>query len=123
MFVANVVRELGRGKEARLHLERALRLDPGYSEAWYNLADLAETAGDGGAARTCLRKALAIDPDFADALFNLARLHYRDGAFADALPLFERYVELDGASAWSRSARDHLAVCRSELGRANRRGA
>ena len=121
--LANVVRERGRGKEARLHLERALGLDPGYGEAWYNLADLAEAEGDRARARSCLGEALAIDPDFADALFNLARLHYRDGAFAEALPLFERYLELDAASEWSRAARDHLAVCRRALGRVRRRPA
>ena len=121
--LANVVRERGRGREARLHLERALGLDPGYGEAWYNLADLAEAEGDRARARSCLGEALAIDPDFADALFNLARLHYRDGAFAEAVPLFERYLELDAASEWSRAARDHLAVCRRALGRVRRRPA
>ncbi len=121
--LANVARERGDPKEARAYFERALLLDPDYSEAWYNLADLAETEGDRRGAQTCLLKALAINPDFADALFNLARLYYRDGAFDDALPFFERYLELDATSEWSRSARDHLAVCRQELDRARRRPA
>lgn len=121
--LANVVRERGGAREARLHLERALGLDPGYGEAWYNLADLAEAEDDRDRARSCLGEALAIDPDFADALFNLARLHYRDGAYAEAAPLFERYLELDAASEWSRAARDHLAVCRRELAGDRRRPA
>ena len=121
--LANVARERGKPKEARVYLERALLIDPKYPEAWYNLADLAESDDDNRTAQTCLLKALSINPDFADALFNLARLYYRDDAFDDAIPFFERYLELDSNSEWGRSARDHLAVCRQQVTRTRRRPA
>ena len=121
--LANVARERGKPKEARVYLERALLLDPAYPEAWYNLADLAESDGDYRTAQICLLKALSINADFADALFNLARLYYRDDAFDDAVPFFERYLELDAHSEWGRSARDYLSVCRQQLTRTRRRPA
>jgi tetratricopeptide (TPR) repeat protein len=121
--LANVARERGKPKEARVYFERALLIDPNYTEAWYNLADLAESDGDFRTARTYLLKALSINTDFADALFNLARLYYRDEAFDDAVPFFERYLELDANSEWGHSARDHLAVCRQQLTRSRRRPA
>ena len=67
------MRRPGGAEEAERELARALKLDPGFVEAWFNLA------GAGGGARAAgrrraghLGRAIELDPDYADAVFNLA---------------------------------------------------
>ena len=109
--LANVLREQGRADEAAVCLRRVVALDPGYAEAWYNLADLAE----GTVAQADLRRALAVDPDYADAHYNLADLLYRDAQYAAAADHWERYLALDPGSPWGKKARDGVTLCRQYL--------
>ena len=67
----------GRSAEAAHDYVRALKLDPEFVEAWFNLAGLAAERGHPEAARRHLIKALALDPGYADAVYNLAWLDYR----------------------------------------------
>ena len=63
-------------------------------------------ADDGRAmsARRHLRKAIALDADYADAVFNLARLEFDAGNLGEARRLWVRYLELDDASEWAKTA-------------------
>ena len=96
-------------------LGEVLRRDPGFVEAWYNLADLAQAEGNDGEAARCLEAALAADGDYADALYNLARLKFQAGDYDEAQDFWRRYLRYDDTSAWSRKARDGLALCRHYL--------
>ncbi len=109
--LANVLRERGRTGEARACLRQVVALDPGYAEAWYNLADLTE----GAEAQAHLRRALAVDPDYADAHYNLAYLSYRNDEYTAAAEHWERYLALDPGSAWRKKARDGVTLCRQYL--------
>ncbi len=120
--LANVLRDRDEPQEARLNLERALALDPDYAEAWYNLADLKDTGGDAPGAKKALEKAVAADPGYADAVFNLAELHVREGAYAEAVASFERYLALDSTSEWSERARRSLDLCQRQLAMARAYG-
>ena len=110
--LANVLRERGLNAEARLELQRAVKLDRKFAEAWYNLADLAQSDEDYAQAKTLLRRALEIDDQYADALFNLGHVHYKLGELGQAGDYWSRYVELDPASDWAKIARDGLKLCR-----------
>ena len=57
--------KLGEWREARHYLNKVLALDPGYAEAWYNLAGIARDQNDNDAARRYLAKAVAADPAYA----------------------------------------------------------
>jgi tetratricopeptide (TPR) repeat protein len=113
--LGNVLREEGRAAEAAAAFARAATLDPEMAEAWFNLGCLAEAKGRLGEAARRYRDALAIEPDFADALFNLARLETERESFADALPLWQRYLALDRDSRWGERARKAAALCRQAL--------
>ena len=97
----------GRAAEAEAELARALKLDPGFVEAWFNLAGLRRGARRtaGGARGTCER-AVALDPDYADAVFNLATLEFEAGdarggaALVGALPRARRATR-----EWARHGR------------------
>jgi tetratricopeptide (TPR) repeat protein len=101
---ANCLRAVGRDQEAANDYVRALKHDPGFVEAWFNLADLTVETGSAETARSHLRRALAIDPGYADAIFNLARLEFEADELDEAKRLWSRYLELDGASDWARTA-------------------
>lgn len=113
--LGNVLRELGRLAEAGAAFAKAASLDPEMVEAWFNLACLAEGKGQTAEAARRYRCALAIEPGYADALFNLARLETENECFADALPLWQRYLKLDPASRWGEIARKGAALCRQTL--------
>lgn len=115
--LANVLRELGRPEEARVFFQRAVAIDPEFAEAWYNLAGLMEQAGQRELARELLRRAVAADPYYGDPLYNLALWHFQVGEYADAIVWWERYLDLDPDSDWSKKARQGLALCHQHLTR------
>jgi len=110
--LGNALREQGRPGDAASCFERAVAHDPGLVEAWFNLAHLREGEGRPAAARHCLERALEANRRFADAMYNLARLWLHAGEPALAMPLYERYLTLDPASTWARTARLALRLCR-----------
>jgi tetratricopeptide (TPR) repeat protein len=57
---------------ARVHLEKALALNPAYSSAFYNLGNLSEQEGDRAGARLNFQKCLQADPANESALARLA---------------------------------------------------
>ncbi|RWC37392.1 MAG: tetratricopeptide repeat protein, partial [Mesorhizobium sp.] len=83
---------------------RAIKLDPGFVEAWFNLAGLMSAEGKVASARRHLQKAIALDKTYADPVFNLARLEFDGGNMAEARRLWVRYLELDAESEWARLA-------------------
>jgi tetratricopeptide (TPR) repeat protein len=115
--LANVLREMGRVEDARVFFQHALTLDPDFAEAWYNLAGLMEQAGQREIAREFLRRAVAADPYYGDPLYNLALWHFQVGEYAEAVVWWERYLDLDPDSEWSRKARQGLALCHQHLAR------
>ncbi len=58
----NLLSRLGAARKARLSYLRALELDNGMPEAWYNLAALEEELGDRDAAASALRRFIEIAP-------------------------------------------------------------
>ena len=69
-------------------IARAIKLDPGFVEAWFNLAGLltASAATPMRRAGICRRRSRSI-ADYADAVFNLARLEFDAGNLAEARAL------------------------------------
>jgi Flp pilus assembly protein TadD len=65
----------GRFAEARSHLARAIKLEPGVSYFWGNLGSLYWRAGDLPAAELAFRKAMRVHPVDPVAIGNAARLY------------------------------------------------
>ena len=66
-------------------LERAVALDPGFADAWFNLGVAREAAGDVGGAEAALRRAARLEPLAWDARLNLAGVLQRAGAAVGAV--------------------------------------
>ena len=80
--------------EAENHYRTALRLDPNFTPALVNLADLDRMRGQNQESTELLRKAMAIDPDDADVKHALGLALARQHNYADAIPELRHASEL-----------------------------
>ena len=85
---------------ARGAFEEAIRIDPHYEVALYNLAVLDEGMNPQKSVEL-LEKAIEIDPDYAMAHQVLGRLFQRAKDFTRAEYHFRRSLEIDAADYWS----------------------
>ncbi|HTV34523.1 MAG TPA: tetratricopeptide repeat protein [Methylocella sp.] len=72
--------------EAETQYQTALRLDPNFTPALVNLADLDRMRGQNQEGVELLRKAMAIDPNNADIRHSLGLALVRQHNYAEALP-------------------------------------
>jgi|SRR5271165_951081 len=85
---------------ARNALKEALRIDPKYEEALYNLAVL-EKDNDPQMSGELLKKAIEIDPSYSLAHQELGKLYHRMGNLAKAEYHFRRSIEAEPSSYFS----------------------
>lgn len=84
MMRGSIHGELGETDAAIACLERSVALDPGYADAYYNLAKMWLVQNKPEWALEGFRKAVAYDPGFADAWVLLARLLEQLGHWTEA---------------------------------------
>jgi tetratricopeptide (TPR) repeat protein len=113
--LGNVFDAQGRAAEAKIAWQIAVARDPAFSEAWYNLALAAEDEQHTDLAVAEYRRAVQARPDYPDAHFNLALLLTKLDRYAEALTVWERFLELDPSSRQSAIAKRAAALCRMEL--------
>lgn len=87
--LANILTDSGDPAAARQSLEEALRLRPGFFEAWNNLGLLCEDLGENDAAENAFLQALALRPTAVSARVNLARRYRLNGRYEQALSACE----------------------------------
>jgi tetratricopeptide (TPR) repeat protein len=109
-----LAREPDRLDDAIGYYERAVRRNPGFTEAHYNLGNAWRRRQRPDRAEAAYRRALELRPDFAAAWLNLGRVHVTRGALDDAAAAYRRAVELDPAS-WE--ARNNLGLLLARQGR------
>ncbi len=111
--LANVLKKKGDGTGAERHYREALRMNPGYADAYVNLGNLHLERGDGGQALAMYEKALKVDRFSRGARYGLALLHLRKGDYRGAAEQFKVLVKADPADA---AARNNLASAFLEMG-------
>ena len=95
----------GRRAEAIREYQAAMRTDPAYFDAYYNLGLAALDNGDSRLALWAYEIALSIKPDSADARYNLGLALKAGGFHLDALEQLEKAVQ-----AAPGDARPHLSL-------------
>jgi len=78
-------------ERATVHFKAALELDPSLHYSWYCLGMLDPDTKEG---RGYFRKAIEAKPDLAPAYYWLAYSYCRNRMDEEALPIFEKYLEL-----------------------------
>ena len=89
------LREAGKLGEASEPLRRALQIDPGDPQTWFELALIASDRGHSDAALTALQKAIALDPDLPDVWNSLGVNHSAAGNAVEAEHAFRQALRID----------------------------
>jgi len=84
-LAGEVYSNLGRFKEAREHLEKALKLNSLFAPAHYLESVISVEQNELEKAKKSLKKALFLDKDFAMAHFSLANLHRNQGSVQESI--------------------------------------
>jgi len=113
--LGNVFQAQARPTEAKVAWQIAVARDPAFAEAWYNLAMAAEDEQQTDLAIAQYRRAVQAQSDYADAHFNLALLLTRLECCAEALPVWERFLELEPSSTHASTAQRAIALCRMRI--------
>jgi tetratricopeptide (TPR) repeat protein len=113
--LGNVLRAQGRTAQAKVAWQMAVARDPGFAEAWYNLALASEEEGQQDLAVAQYRRATQARPDYDDAHFNLALMLTRADRFAEAMPVWDIFLGLEPNADQARIAKRAAALCRMQL--------
>jgi tetratricopeptide (TPR) repeat protein len=105
--------DLGRADEAKFAFQTALRIEPTYEEAYFNLAML-ESSTDAQAAEALYLKSIELDPDYAVAHRELGWLLNKAEPSAQAEYHLRRALELDAADLWARIYLGNLLWARGD---------
>ena len=94
---------MGNVDRALENAEKGALVDPaGAAQSFYNIGAVLTNQGDVAGADQAFARAIEVNPEFADAFFQLAvgKLN-SEATIPDAVPLLERYLELEpeGANA------------------------
>ena len=112
------LKSLMRTGEARGAYEQALRLQPDYPQAVFNLADLEKDAGNLGRAQAGFEHAVTLRPDWAEAQGFLGTVLHVRGFSEQALPYLQKALALGPAGTDSRhTLLGNLGICLQALGR------
>jgi hypothetical protein len=101
-----------RPDRARRELEEAVRIYPGFAEAWYRLGTLQLTSNP-SEAQLCFGKAVAADPAFVPPHEQLAGLAVQQQDWQSALQSISHYLQLDPQGTihvWYYSALSNLQL-------------
>ena len=115
--LGNIFAARGQPVEAKIAWQIAVAREPAFAEAWYNLAMAAEDEEQIDLAIAQYRRAVRAQSDYGDAHFNLALLLTKLDRCAEALPLWDRFLELEASSRQARTAKRAAALCRMHVKR------
>jgi cytochrome c-type biogenesis protein CcmH/NrfG len=102
--LANWYRQLGRLRDAALACDAAIRIAPGYADAWLERGAVLGIGGSSKASRQSYEAAVRLDPGNAVALAGLAGQAARDGDMATARATAEAALRLDRANLTAAAA-------------------
>ncbi len=100
--------------EAAAAQERALELDPAYSQAWGYLGIVRRKQGRMAEAKLCYDRAVALDPSNDEALVSLGAWLILDDRPREAVEVLERALAIDNSYPTPHA---NIAVAYARLGR------
>ena len=89
-----ILKNLGKFKEAKIFLLKAINIKPGNASLHFNLGNTLKDLGTLNEAAFSYRKAIEINPDFAMAYFNLGNILSDLGESKEAEFLYRKAIEI-----------------------------
>lgn len=98
VFAGRVAAALDEQMTARLHLEKAVKLEPSYLEGIVKLADIYAKQRDYAAAAAAYKKVTELDASRADAFYGMGSVLMRQTKYKEAAEALEKAVALNVAN-------------------------
>ncbi len=93
-FAGRVALGLDEQMTARLHLEKAVKIDPSDFQGYLTLAEIYSRQRDYTEAVSAYRKATALDPNRADAHYGMGTILYKQTKYKEAAEALEKAVAM-----------------------------
>ncbi len=92
--------------------KEAIRLNPKYTEAYYDLGLAYRMKGRDVEAIRFFKKTIEIKPDFIDALFQLGDIYYKKRQYNSAVAEYKRIIEIDSkkTAAYANIGRTYIEM-------------
>jgi tetratricopeptide (TPR) repeat protein len=97
-------------------LREAARRDPESGATWVKIGDIHKTRSNLDAAIAAYQRALAVPQPAAQAASGLAFVYYQQNNFAEAIKMYQRFIELAPADDNVWEARKNLALIYKQTG-------
>ncbi len=91
----NIQKKLKRYGKAINSFEKAIELNPNFSEAYNNLGNTKMIINERDQAITCFKKAISLKADNFQALINLSKIYKEDNNYKDIIPVYEKILDLN----------------------------
>ena len=90
-----ILHRAGHLEESVIAYKKALKLNPNYAEAIFNLGLVYKDQAEKDQALGCFRKAIEVNPKFAAAHYNKGVVHHELGQIDDAITEYKKAIELN----------------------------
>jgi tetratricopeptide (TPR) repeat protein len=101
-------------------LNKALEIDPNYSDAFNSLGLYYRYQGDFEKALELTKKYASVSPDQANPIDNLANLYFREGRIDEAIAKFKEALRVRPDFVWSTMALHYISALKQDYSEAGR---
>jgi len=91
----NILKNLEKYSDAAISFEKAIELNPNFSEAYNNLGNTRKFLDEPDQAIECFKKAIKLKENNFEALFNLARIYQENNKFEDLILVYKKLLNFD----------------------------
>ena len=91
----NILKSLKKYSEASTSFEKAIELNPNFSEAFNNLGNIKKSLNEPDKAIECFKMAIKLKDNNIEALFNLASIYQENNKFEDLIKIYKKLLQFD----------------------------
>ncbi len=91
----NILKSLKKYSEASTSFEKAIELNPNFSEAFNNLGNIKKSLNEPDKAIECFKMAVKLKDNNIEALFNLASIYQENNKFEDLINIYKKLLQFD----------------------------
>ena len=91
----NILKNLKKYSKAAVSFEKAIELNPNFSEAYNNLGNTKKLLDKQDQALECFKKAVKLKENNLEALFNIASIYQENNKFEDLILIYKKLLNFD----------------------------
>ena len=91
----NILKNLKKYSKAAVSFEKAIELNPNFSEAYNNLGNTKKFLNQPDQAIECFKRAIELKENNLEALFNIASIYQENNRFEDLILIYKKLLNFD----------------------------